>query len=114
MKRVKISYSQSIRPLSNLDLFLAPLVQGNTLTTRALLNQESTYMDEVDVHFSDVRSDFAMDACAIHTRSTCESLRTDTKQKCAPDKYAQVVRSPSWSTCFTVCTDICKREKARG
>jgi len=63
----------------------------------------------VDVHFSDVRPHFAMDAGTTHTVHLSMSA-LPYKNECAPDKNAQIVRSPSWSTCFTVSTDICNGE----
>ena len=67
-------------------------------------------MSTVDIHFSDVRPDFAMDAGTSHTVYLSMSvLPCRDAKKCAPDKNAKIVRSPSWSTCLTVCTDICER-----
>lgn len=65
-------------------------------------------MNTVNIHFSDVRPNFSVDAGTIHTVHLSMSAAVQRcKNECAPDKNAQIVRSPSRSTCFTVRTDIC-------
>lgn len=107
-----MSCPQLIRPMTDFDLFLSPLIQGNTLTTW-VSNMKPRKRNTVDIHFSDVRPDFAVDAGTIHTVHLLMSAAVQRcKNECAPDKNAQIVRRPSRSTCFTVRTDIYSREES--
>ena len=54
--------------MSHFDLFFAPFIQSNALTTK-VLKPKVTDQDAntVDIHFSDVCPDFAMDTGTAHT-----------------------------------------------